>query len=133
MSRELFIVFNREIVYSDPVFIKCFVLFSDEHDHRLITTDSGFSSSLHQSMGKPKSKKSSKAHKQQARQRKQTEYSLEELLGKAADLLDECQFELAEKFCQRALEMDADHPTALEMSANLLLERGDVDKVTLDT
>ena len=80
-------------------------------------------------MGKPKSKGSKAAHKQ-AKQKKQKEpsYSLEELLGKAADLLDECQFELAEKFCQRALELDSDHPAALEMCANLLLERGELEK-----
>jgi len=81
-------------------------------------------------MGKPKSK-GSKAALKRAKQKKQAavhNYSLDELLGKAADLLDECQFELAEKFCQRALEMDNDHPIALEMCANLLLERGEVEK-----
>ena len=81
-------------------------------------------------MGKPKSK-GSKAALKRAKQKKQAavhNYSLEELLGKAADLLDECQFELAEKFCQRALELDSDHPIALEMCANLLLERGEVEK-----
>merc|ERR1712198_596138 len=72
-----------------------------------------------------------KAALKRAKQKKQAavhNYSLEELLGKAADLLDECQFELAEKFCQRALELDSDHPIALEMCANLLLERGEVEK-----
>jgi len=54
-------------------------------------------------------------------------YNIDEVLDKAAGLLDECQFELAEKFCQRALEMDSDHPRALEMCANLLLERGEVE------
>jgi len=82
-------------------------------------------------MGKPKSK-SSKAAQKHARQKKkqppEQSYSLEELLGKASDLLDECQFELATKFCQRALEMDSDHPVALEMCANLLLEQGEVEK-----
>ena len=38
------------------------------------------------------------------------------------------QFELTETFCQCALEMNADHPQALEMCANLLLERGGVEK-----
>ena len=80
-------------------------------------------------MGKPKSK--SKTALKKAKQKKQStvnNYSLEELLGKASDLLDECQFELAEKFCQRALEMDCDHPLALEMCANLVLERGEIEK-----
>ena len=73
-------------------------------------------------IGKPKPKKGSKDHKL-AKKKAVTEqiYSLDELL-------DECQFELAEKFCQRALEMNADHPQALEMCANLLLERGEVEK-----
>jgi len=53
---------------------------------------------------------------------------VEDLLGKASDLLDECQFDAAEKFCQRALEMDGDNVRALEMSANLLLERGELER-----
>merc|ERR1712130_822654 len=88
------------------------------------------SNSLVTKMGKPKSH-SSKA-KKLARKKNLTtsspNYNIEELLEKARDLLDECQFELAEKFCQRALEMSNDHPQALEMSANLLLERGEVEK-----
>ena len=57
-------------------------------------------------MGKPKLKKDSKDHKL-AKKRAVTEqiYSLDELL-------DECQFLLAEKFCHRALEMNADRPPA---------------------
>jgi len=81
-------------------------------------------------MGKPKSH-SSKAKKLVRKKNLTTSspnYNIEELLEKARDLLDECQFELAEKFCQRALEMSNDHPQALEMSANLLLERGEVEK-----
>eukprot|EP00092_Neocalanus_flemingeri_P029936 GFUD01032502.1.p1 GENE.GFUD01032502.1~~GFUD01032502.1.p1 ORF type:complete len:362 (+),score=138.10 GFUD01032502.1:53-1138(+) len=81
-------------------------------------------------MGKPKAQ-SSKARKHIKKRdvvSSSPSYSIEELLDKAAGLLDECQFELAEKFCQRALEMSADHPRALEMSANLLLERGEVEK-----
>ena len=88
------------------------------------------SNSLVTKMGKPKSH-SSKA-KKLARKKNlannSPNYNIEELLEKAGDLLDECQFELAEKFCQRALEMSSDHPQALEMSANLLLERGEVEK-----
>ena len=51
-------------------------------------------------MGKPKPKKSSKDHKL-AKKKAVTEqiYSLYESLKKASELLDECQFELAEKFC----------------------------------
>ena len=71
-----------------------------------------------------KTKKGSKDHKL-AKKKAVTEqiYSLDELL-------DECQFELAEKFCHRALEMNlTDRPQALKMCANLLLECGEVEKV----
>ena len=68
-------------------------------------------------MGKPKSKKSSRAQKL-AKRKQEPSYSLEELLGRAGELLDECQFELAEKFCQRALELDADHPQAGAVSSS---------------
>jgi len=55
-------------------------------------------------------------------------YSIENLLEKAAELMEEYQYEPAQKFCQRALEMDGDHPRALEMSGNLLLELGQVSE-----
>ena len=63
--------------------------------------------------GELKPKKSSKDHKL-AKKKTVTEqiYSLYESLKKSSELLDECQFELAEKFCQCALEMNADRPTA---------------------
>ena len=35
---------------------------------------------------------------------------------------------MAEKFCQRALEQEPDCPRALELSAALLLERGEVER-----
>jgi len=81
-------------------------------------------------MGKPKSQnsRSRKLAKKQNQPAHAVNYGIEELLEKASGLLDECQFELAEKFCQRALEISGDHPQALEMSANLLLERGEVEK-----
>ena len=81
-------------------------------------------------MGKPKSQTSRarKLAKKQNQPAHAVNYSIEELLEKASGLLDECQFELAEKFCQRALEISGDHPQALEMSANLLIERGEVEK-----
>jgi len=42
--------------------------------------------------------------------------------------MDECQFQLAQKFCQRALEMDCDNLRALQLSASLLLEVGEVER-----
>ena len=40
--------------------------------------------------------------------------------------MEEYKYELAQKFCQRALELDSDHPRALELTGNLLLELGEV-------
>ena len=42
-------------------------------------------------------------------------------------MIDEFNFELAQKFCQRALETEPDNVRALETSASLLLELGNVD------
>merc|ERR1712130_736572 len=42
--------------------------------------------------------------------------------------MGEYKYDLAQKFCQRALEQEADHPRALEMTGNLLLELGEVEK-----
>jgi len=55
-------------------------------------------------------------------------YTIEEILAKAADLMEEYNYDLAQKFCQRALEIDGDHPQALEMTGNLLLEVGEMEK-----
>ena len=86
-------------------------------------------------MGKPKVRGTRAARQKGGAGRKkkpaaaaQETYSIEDLLGRASDLLDECQFDAAEKFCQRALELDQDNVAALEMSANLLLERGEVER-----
>ena len=82
-------------------------------------------------MGKPKARGARAARKTAGSKNKrpaEEKYTIEDLLGKAAELLDECQFDAAEKFCQRALEMDGDNVVALEMSANLLVERGEVER-----
>jgi len=82
-------------------------------------------------MGKPKTH-SSKAKKLARRKELDkvagSNYSIEEILDKATDLLEEYNYELAQKFCQRALEIDGDHPRALEMTGNLLLEVGEIEK-----
>ena len=52
------------------------------------------------------------------------DYSIDDVLDKAQSLMDEYNYELAQKFCQRALEMDADNVRALEVTASLLLESG---------
>jgi len=82
-------------------------------------------------MGKPKAH-SNKA-KKLARKKGLTPdttgggYSIDQLLDKAADMLNEYKYDLAQKFCQRALELDSDNIRALEMSGNLLLELGEIE------
>lgn len=45
----------------------------------------------------------------------------------AEHFIDEFHYELAQKFCQRALEQDADNVRALETSGSLLLELGNTE------
>lgn len=52
---------------------------------------------------------------------------LELFFFKAEQLIDEFNFELAQKFCQRALETDPDNMRALQTSATLLLELGQTE------
>ena len=49
------------------------------------------------------------------------------ILFQAEQLIDEFNFELAQKFCQRALETEPDNVRALETSASLLLELGNCE------
>ncbi|KAK3090898.1 hypothetical protein FSP39_015577 [Pinctada imbricata] len=51
-------------------------------------------------------------------------YSVDQLLDKAEECIDRFEYEVAQKFCQRALEQEADNVRALETSGNLLLELG---------
>jgi len=80
-------------------------------------------------MGKPKSlsKKAKKLHKKVAAVAGGS-YDIDQLLDKASDLLDEYNYELAQKFIGRALEQDADNVRALEMSGSLLLEVGEGER-----
>lgn len=52
------------------------------------------------------------------------QYSVDKLLDKAEDCIDRFEYELAQKFCQRALEIEADNIRALETTGTLLLELG---------
>jgi len=82
-------------------------------------------------MGKPKthSAKAKKLAKKKGLLPSQTEqtYSIEEILNKAEEFINEYKYEMAQKFCQRALEMDNDNARALELSGSLLLEMGEID------
>jgi hypothetical protein len=45
----------------------------------------------------------------------------------AQDCIDRFEYELAQKFCQRALEMEADNVRALETSGALLIDLGNLE------
>ena len=87
-------------------------------------------------MGKPSSaskrakrlakKKGLKVSGNVVRPEEDQDYSIDDVLDKASSLMDEYNYELAQKFCQRALEIDADNVRALEVTASLLLESGQV-------
>ncbi|CAG5134769.1 unnamed protein product [Candidula unifasciata] len=61
------------------------------------------------------------------KQKEAANYSVDKLLDKAEQLIDEFNYELAQKFCQRALEHEPDSVRALETSASLLLELGNTE------
>jgi tetratricopeptide (TPR) repeat protein len=56
-----------------------------------------------------------------------TSCSVETLLAKAEDLLTKCQYELAGRFYERALEIEPTNLTALDGLGSLLLEIGELD------
>ena len=49
-------------------------------------------------------------------------YSVEDILDKADEFIEQYNYEMAQKFLERALEINSDHPRALETAASLLLE-----------
>ena len=49
-------------------------------------------------------------------------FSVEEILDKADEFIEQYNYEMAQKFLERALEINSDHPRALETAASLLLE-----------
>ncbi len=51
-------------------------------------------------------------------------YSVDDLLDRAEALMDEVELETAQRFCLRALEMEASNVRALELCGLLLLESG---------
>lgn len=53
------------------------------------------------------------------------QHSLEDLLEKASQLLEDREIEAAEKFTIRALESWGKNPKSLDLLANILLEKGD--------
>ena len=51
-------------------------------------------------------------------------FSIEDILEKADTFIEEYNYEMAQKFLGRALEINPDHPKALETVASLLIEAG---------
>ena len=49
---------------------------------------------------------------------------------KAEEAIDSFNYELAQKFCERALEVDPDDTMALETAGAVYLEIGDVSSAT---
>ena len=47
---------------------------------------------------------------------------MEDVLDKADEFIEQYNYEMAQKFLERALEINSDHPRALETAASLLLE-----------
>lgn len=56
------------------------------------------------------------------------QYSADELVSKAEDLVESYQFDLALQFCLRALEGEPQHAQALETAATVELELGLVEE-----
>ena len=48
-------------------------------------------------------------------------------LLQAEEYIDRFEYEMAQKFCQRALEMEPDNVRALETSGSLLIDLGNLD------
>ncbi|KAM4687774.1 uncharacterized protein O3C94_006221 [Discoglossus pictus] len=55
-------------------------------------------------------------------------YTIEQLLEKTEECLDNFNYELAQMFCQRALDMDPTNLDILDMMGNICMELGNVEK-----
>ena len=56
-----------------------------------------------------------------------SKFTIDQVLDKANEYMDQYNYEMCQMFCQRALEMDADNVRALELTSTLLLEAGDTE------
>ncbi|KAM4704807.1 uncharacterized protein WCC33_009623 [Rhinophrynus dorsalis] len=68
--------------------------------------------------------------KMQDRARKKTaeKYTVEQLLAKTEECLDSFNYEMAQLFCQRALDMDPTNLEILDMMGNICMELGNDEK-----
>ncbi|XP_033116021.1 probable assembly chaperone of rpl4 [Anneissia japonica] len=59
--------------------------------------------------------------------KKKAAYSVDQIIDKAEECLDTFNFEMAQKYCQKALEIEPDNVRVLEMTGNMLVEIGDIE------
>lgn len=71
-----------------------------------------------------KTKKSAKGKKTQTPENK---YTVDDLLSRVEEYVDCFQFELAIKFCEKALEIEPANSRVIETAGNLFAEIGDID------
>ncbi|XP_058232858.1 uncharacterized protein si:dkey-12j5.1 [Hemibagrus wyckioides] len=70
-----------------------------------------------------------KARMQERAKKKTAEkYSIDQLLEKTEDCMDNFDFPMAKMFCQRALDIEPTNLTILDMLGNICAELGDMDK-----
>ena len=62
------------------------------------------------------------------KKKENSRFSAAELLDKSDKLIDEFQYDLAEKFCQRALDLEPENMRAIETQGFLLLQAGSIDE-----
>ena len=58
-------------------------------------------------------------------------YTAEQLLQRVEEYVDSFQYDLAAKFCERALQVEPDNLKALELSGFLSLQSGDTEHAKL--
>ncbi|KAG8573810.1 hypothetical protein GDO81_012560 [Engystomops pustulosus] len=63
-----------------------------------------------------------------ARKKTADKYSIHQLLEKTEEYLDNFNFEMAQLFCQRALDLEPENLEILDMMGNICMELGDADK-----
>ncbi|XP_029115817.1 probable assembly chaperone of rpl4 [Scleropages formosus] len=66
--------------------------------------------------------------KEKAKKKTSEKYSIEQLLEKTEECMDNFNFEMAQMFCQRALDINPTNLKILDMLGNICAELGDVDK-----
>ncbi|XP_066441824.1 uncharacterized protein [Eleutherodactylus coqui] len=63
-----------------------------------------------------------------AKKKTANKYSIHQLLEKTEEYLDNFNFEMAQLFCQRALDMEPDNLEILDMMGNICMELGNAEK-----